>query len=466
MSAVADRAGTGSTLGEYDRLWSYLHSDEHTTCRLDARRQPGLHQTLHHFDRSISEPLLPLLYFAGVEAFATTNFSEPKAGQDALTAHVPGNAPGPNEDDPPAGVEPGPSRRGVAGEATGPRKPNTEQDAPPGPDAELEAAARALSVPAFRPQASSVRLVLDALSQFARPAARLRVEIAPSASSTAWRAAQLAAAAGASAALGPSAIEAVRAVAWQVALNDEAMRELARASRAAIEPARAAIALRLGLLADANGGAGNLAFDFIQRFAASSRDLDERLTELAGEQTTEAEALPSSGRRGSQQVLSVISEIAAALDLPEPDVAAAADISRSSYFNWKSNPQTRPQLAKVSRLWLLAQAVTNLRDVTGGRAAHWLHAEPSRRTRVLAGEFEAVFDEAWREQLEQDGSPAAAEARAERERTAAPSHAAGFPLGSDTAAGGSTSGSVVQRGRVRRARRTAPSISPGPAEGQ
>jgi hypothetical protein len=442
VSAVADRVGTGASLGEYDRLWTYLHRDKHTTCRVEGLNNPGLHQTLRKFDYSINDPLLPLLYFAGVEAFeAPDNLVELGTSPDFDTAVL--------VDDEPA--RPRLAQANVMLATTSAADPGEASETSTVRDASDRAATAAQAVLASGSYASSIRLILNAMRDSGHPVPRVQVNIALPALTASMKAVEAAAAAGRSPALTAPAAEALRAVARRAVLNEDALREVARASQAALEPVRAAVALCFGL----NAGAGNVTFDFIRRLTHTAEGADE-----VAAQTSSAEQ--TGRRRGSQQVLSVIAECAAVLDLPEPDVAQAAGIARSSYFNWKSKPQTRPQLAKVSKLWLLAQAVTNLEDVTEGRAAHWLHADPSRRERVLAGDFEAVFDEAWREHLDDDMSTAGAQARAERQRTAAPAYAAGFAVGSDTAAEGASSGTTVRRGTVRSARRRPRSAEPDP----
>lgn len=439
MTAVADHVGTGASLGEYDRLWAYLQRDKHTTCRVEVLNNPGLHQTLRKFDCSINDPLLPLLYFAGVEAFEgpdslvelgiRPDFDTAVMAEDALA--VPRLAEASVVLTPTAVTHP--DKRERAGE--------TRQAG------ELAAAA-AQAVLTSGSYGSSIRLILDAMRESGRALPRVQVNVALPTLAVSRQVAEAAAALRRSVALSAPATEALQAAARQVALNDEAMREVARTSQAALAPVREAVALWVGLTA----GAGDVSFDLIRHLARTADSAEPVVAELAS-------AEQGGRRRGSQQVLSVIAECAALLGIPEPDVAQAAGIARSSYFNWKSNPQTRPQLAKVSKLWLLAQAVTNLDEVSDGRAAHWLHAEPSRRERLRAGDFEDLFDEAWREHLDDDPSPAGVQARAERQRSAAPAYAAGFAVGSDAAAKGTSSGTTVRRGTVRSARR-----SPRPAE--
>jgi transcriptional regulator with XRE-family HTH domain len=157
--------------------------------------------------------------------------------------------------------------------------------------------------------------------------------------------------------------------------------------------------------------------------------VEERLSELTATLARQEreEAAPT---QRNQLVVSTVKECATALNLDVIDVLKATGIAKSSYSQW-AKQEMEPRLQSQGTLWLLAQAVTSLVAVAPGGAGPWLHAEPWRLAALHAGKFDELVAAAARQALDEDTSPGAILARADRGRIASPPQLAALAVGAE-----------------------------------
>jgi hypothetical protein len=468
MSVVADLEGTGASLGEYDRLWTYIDRDRHTASNVNRLASPGLMQALDKFDTSITEPLLPLLYFGGVETFEVPELVyiddlSDDLGDRAVAGDLPEQSAAalgrPDGNGAFEAIVSGLSRNrhdffDVAAEAAGEAPPTAEERAVTVAGQSALRLSDLANTHSAEMWLSTIRLVA---AHGVRDPGRISLAVAPI-FVNALPALNLGGPGELAKLTEPLAAQ-VRVIAQDAARSIE----LWNAALAPLQADLASLRESISVLISSAIGSNNLTLDFIRRLtradvehgqlgdpAANASD-DTELAARADKITTAAARLSGSG-----QVLDVISDCAKILNLPPVKVAAAAGIKRSTFFNWQSSPDTRPQLAKVETLWRLAQAVMSVDAVSKGSTARLIHSEPDRRERLIRGEFEDVIEEIRQAYLDADVSPGALAAKEERQRISGPSYTA-----SDTREDEEASASVrFQRGTGRPARRARPAQRP------
>lgn len=133
-------------------------------------------------------------------------------------------------------------------------------------------------------------------------------------------------------------------------------------------------------------------FDVLEAIPVHAHVLVERgrtfelVSRLAGGVSPEAQELVD----GFDDAASVVDDLASRLGLPVRDVLVAADVSRSTFYSWKSPDAPRPRVSSQGRLWALAQTVEDLEQLVPGSLRQWLLSDRSRRVLLMSGEFDAL----------------------------------------------------------------------------
>lgn len=94
---------------------------------------------------------------------------------------------------------------------------------------------------------------------------------------------------------------------------------------------------------------------------------------------------------GQDDAVGVVEQLVGRLGLPLRDVLAAAEISRSTFYHWKSPAAPRPRVASQGQLWALAQAVEDLGELCGGDLRGWLLIDRTRVELLKRGAFGALL---------------------------------------------------------------------------
>jgi hypothetical protein len=94
---------------------------------------------------------------------------------------------------------------------------------------------------------------------------------------------------------------------------------------------------------------------------------------------------------GHDDAVVAVEALAKRLGVPVRDVVAAAGISRSTYYSWRSPTAPRPRVASQGQLWALAQAVEDLEDLLGTGLRAWLLADRDRVARLRRGDLDGLL---------------------------------------------------------------------------
>lgn len=92
--------------------------------------------------------------------------------------------------------------------------------------------------------------------------------------------------------------------------------------------------------------------------------------------------------------LTVFERIRDELGVTQKDLLAATGIKRRTFYSWKDTSTPRPRPSSLGRLWNLADALVDLREVLERPIAAWLHSSPERLAAFKEGRFEEIVDSA------------------------------------------------------------------------
>jgi hypothetical protein len=77
----------------------------------------------------------------------------------------------------------------------------------------------------------------------------------------------------------------------------------------------------------------------------------------------------------AHDVVNAVRHVEGRLGLPVRDVCEAADITRSTFYSWVNQEDSRPRLPSQGRLWALVQLVDDLEELLGAPPAAWLRRQ-------------------------------------------------------------------------------------------
>jgi len=97
----------------------------------------------------------------------------------------------------------------------------------------------------------------------------------------------------------------------------------------------------------------------------------------------------------SSDAVTVARTLAHVLGVPLKDILKASEISRSSFHSWDKPSRPRPRLSSQGSLWALAELANELTETLKGNVAEWMRAHPTRRALLRAGEFDALYAQAF-----------------------------------------------------------------------
>lgn len=92
----------------------------------------------------------------------------------------------------------------------------------------------------------------------------------------------------------------------------------------------------------------------------------------------------------AHDVVNAVRHVEGRLGLPVRDVCEAADITRSTFYSWVNQEDSRPRLPSQGRLWALVQLVDDLEELLGAPPAAWLRANEEARALIVDGSFDDV----------------------------------------------------------------------------
>lgn len=124
--------------------------------------------------------------------------------------------------------------------------------------------------------------------------------------------------------------------------------------------------------------------------AALGRVLVVRIGQAAEPAAVDDEDIAS--REGALGALATFDRLVMELGVLKKDLQQATGIKHRTYHSWRKPTAPKPRAASVGRLWHLADAVADLREVLDRPLAAWLHAAPERLVAFRAGEFERLVD--------------------------------------------------------------------------
>ncbi|MBB2923196.1 hypothetical protein [Cellulomonas cellasea] len=134
---------------------------------------------------------------------------------------------------------------------------------------------------------------------------------------------------------------------------------------------------------------------------------------------------------GQDDAVAVVEQLVTRLGLPLRDVLSAAEISRSTFYHWKSPSAPRARVASQGQLWALAHTVEDLDELVDGDLRGWLLADQARVDLLKRGAFAALLRKA--ALLVPAG------------RGAAPAYAAAYAVGGDRLDPEVTEAAVIRR---------------------
>ncbi|MFF2389386.1 hypothetical protein [Agromyces sp. NPDC058104] len=105
-----------------------------------------------------------------------------------------------------------------------------------------------------------------------------------------------------------------------------------------------------------------------------------------------AETADDPSTSGASDVVELVRSLEGELGLPLRDVLMAAGIKKRTFHSWVGSKSRTPHLQSQGRLWLLADAVEDLRETLDQPIKNWLHARPERLALLRAGDFDALVD--------------------------------------------------------------------------
>ncbi|HWJ65118.1 MAG TPA: hypothetical protein VNT31_00430 [Nocardioides sp.] len=94
----------------------------------------------------------------------------------------------------------------------------------------------------------------------------------------------------------------------------------------------------------------------------------------------------------SADPLTVFEQIQNELGITQKDLLVATGIKRRTFYSWKDPSTPRPRPSSLGRLWHLADALVDLREVLPRPVAAWLHSSSDRMAALKEGRFEDLVD--------------------------------------------------------------------------
>jgi hypothetical protein len=107
---------------------------------------------------------------------------------------------------------------------------------------------------------------------------------------------------------------------------------------------------------------------------------------------TKADDVDVADPHGTADALPTFDRLVIELGVSKKEMEQATGIKHRTYHSWRKPSAPKPRTASVGRLWHLADAVTDLREVLERPLAAWLHAAPERMAAFRAGDFERLVD--------------------------------------------------------------------------
>lgn len=94
-------------------------------------------------------------------------------------------------------------------------------------------------------------------------------------------------------------------------------------------------------------------------------------------------------------VIQTFERLQVELGVTQRDLFRATGIKHRTFHSWaKKSTDSRPRLSSVGQLWLLADAVDDLRESVEGSVNKWIHAKPDRLEMLRAGRFDDLVNAA------------------------------------------------------------------------